>query len=74
MYQQTWLLAMHLCQKCRIFAFLRRFCLKLNKKNQKRHKALFRESLYIDKLKIITKYGRGSRGSSCLTKTFIDVF
>jgi len=32
----TWLLAMHLCQNSQLFTFLRRFCIKL-KTNHKRH-------------------------------------
>ena len=46
MCKQTWLLARHLCQNSPLFAFLWRFCLHLSKKNQKRHKVLFREWLY----------------------------
>jgi len=64
---------MHLCQNSRIFAFLRRFRLKLNKKNQMRQNSFSRND-YIDKLKLISKHGGISIGSSCLTKTFIDAF
>jgi len=44
--KKTWLLVMHLCQNSPFFAFLWRFCLKLNKKNQTRHSVLFTEWLY----------------------------
>ena len=61
---------MHLCQNSPFFAFLRRFCLILNKRDTKS----FSGNDYIDKIKIIIKYGGVSIGSSWLTKTFIGVF
>ena len=49
-----------LCQNSPIFAFLQRFCLKLNLRRTKRDTKSFSQfsgNDYIDKLKIITKYG-----------------
>ena len=48
LYKKNLTFSYALLSKQPIFCFLRRFCLKLNKKNHKRHKALFRND-YMNK-------------------------
>ena len=55
------------------FAFIQRLCLKLNEKNQKRHKFFSGNDDKLDKIDIKTEHGGVSVGSSWLSKTFIDV-
>jgi len=50
------------------------FLLKIKKEEIIEAQCPFLGNDYIDKIKIITKYGGVSIGSSWLTKTFINVF
>ena len=64
---------MHLCQNSSCVCLFTTLLLEMHKKKQKSRK-VFLGNDYIDKIKIITKYGAVSIGSSWLTKTFIGVF